>query len=63
VGLTFSPTTKIFDLKNSPTRWKENYVFLISSDNQHLDMTNKTTPTPIVTGNFASVISDMCSIV
>jgi len=44
-------------------RWDENYVFLISFDNHHLDMTNKTTPTPIVTENFAYVLSNMCSIV
>jgi len=33
------------------------------SDNRHLDKTDKTTPTPIVTGNFAFVLSDMCSAV
>jgi len=63
VGLTFSPTKKIFNLENSPTRWEENYIFLIGSDSYHLDITNKTTPTPIVTGNFASVLSNMCSTV
>jgi len=63
LGLTFSPTTKIFDLENSPTRWEENYVFPISSNNHHLDMTKKMTLAPIVTENSASVPSDMCSTV
>jgi len=35
--------------------------FSIFSDNRHLDKTNKTNPTPIVTENFAFVLSDMCS--
>jgi len=61
VGPTIFPTTKIFDLENSLIRYKENYVFLIFSDNHHLDMTDIMTPTPKVTGNFAYMISDMCS--
>ena len=63
MGLTFSPTIKIFDLKNSPMEQEENYVFLIFFDNHHSDMIDITTPTPVVTRNFASVLGDMCSAV
>jgi len=36
------------------------YVLLISSGNHYSNTTYITTPTPIVIGDFASVLSDMC---
>jgi len=61
VGLTFYPTTKIFLLENLPMEKEESYVSLTFSNDYKSDMSNRTTPTPIVAGNFASVLSDMCS--
>jgi len=58
-GLQYLPNNKNFRPRKFVDEIGRSYVLLISSGNHYSNMTYTTTPTPIVIGNFASVLSDM----
>jgi len=62
-GFYILPNNKNFRPRKFIDEVGRNYVLLISSENHHSDANDITTPTPIVTGNFASMLIDMCSTV